>query len=259
VPTRVPAIDLSRSRDVGAVLGGAFVLYRSYFGLFAGIAFAVVVPIDLLGHALAGRLPTGVEVPLAGTLWLITVPLITAGHVTAVMTLGARRDVFAGDALRAAARRLPAAAATVLLVAIATLIGCVLLIIPGIYVATRLYISTQAVVAEGLGPVDGIRRSEELVDGNGWPVLGIAILISLIAAVPAGLAGVPFWIAGAAADSGALALAGQIVSDGFSLSFAALAGTLLYFDLRARHEGAPEPRQQYPELPPRDWDAPERP
>jgi hypothetical protein len=259
VTTRVPAIDLSRSRDVGDIIGGAFSLYWRYFGLFAAIAFAVVIPLDLLAYALEGELRPGMAVPLGLISWLVTIPLITAGHVNAVMTLGDRRDVFAGDALRAAARRLPVVSVTVLLVAVATLLGCVLLIIPGIFVAVRLYVSAQAVVAEDLGPVDGIRRSNQLVEGNGWRVLGISILVGLIAAVLAALAGAPFQIAAVAADSRGLALVGQILTDGFSLSFAALAGTLLYFDLRARHGGALKPSLQYPEFAPRDWDAPERP
>lgn len=257
--TRVPAIDLSRSRDLGDIFGDAFSLYSRHFGLFAAIAFGVVVPIDGLAYLLGGHVPPAVAIPLALTAALIKMPLITAGHVNAVMTLGTRRDVVAGDALRAAVRRLPVVILTVVLVAVATLLGCVMLIIPGIFVATRLYVSAQSVVAEDLGPVDGIRRSNQLVEGSGWRVLGISILIWLTAAVLGGLAGVPFQIAAAAADSDLLALVGQILADGFSLSFAALAGTLLYFDLRARHGGALEPSLQYPEFPPRDWDAPERP
>lgn len=54
---RVPAIDLSRSRDLGDVFDGTFSLYRSYFGLFAGIALGVVAPMDIVFYALPDRLP----------------------------------------------------------------------------------------------------------------------------------------------------------------------------------------------------------
>jgi ABC-type anion transport system duplicated permease subunit len=47
------------------------------------------------------------------------------------------------------------------------------------------------------------------VAGRWWRIFGIAVVISLL-------------------------LAGQIVADAIALSFAALAGTLLYFDARAR-------------------------
>jgi hypothetical protein len=237
--TRVPAIDLLRPRGLGGILGGAFSLLWRYFGLFAGIAFAVVIPCELLAAVVSDG-PLAIPAILGA---LAMGPLITGGHVNALMTLGTRREVFVGDALRVAPRRLPALVVTAVLVTVATVIGLVLLILPGIYVATRLYVSAQAVAAEDLGPVDALGRSEELVDGNGWRVVGTAILIWVIAAFLAGLVAAPFEIAAAAADSGALELVGQIVSDGLGLSFAALAGALLYFDLRARNEGdlaAPE-------------------
>lgn len=191
------------------------------------------------------------------TPWLVAIPLITAGHVRAVMTLGERRDVSASDSLRAAARRLPALAIAVALAGLATCIGLVLLIVPGIYVAIRLYMTTQSVVAEDLGPVDALGRSHELVEGNGWRVLGIAIMIWIASNVLGLLAGAPLQIAGSALGSELVWLVGKIMADACVLSFAALAGTLLYFDLRARHAGAPEARLQYPAFDP--IVAPERP
>jgi hypothetical protein len=75
-----------------------------------------------------------------------------------------------------------------------------------------------------------------------------------------GVAGELLWKKGAVADIGPLTLLGQILLDGVVYSFTALAGTLLFFELKARHGGGPPPRERrYPELPPRDWDAPERP
>jgi hypothetical protein len=78
---------------------------------------------------------------------------------------------------------------------VCTVIGLVLLIVPGVYVFIRLHVCAQSVVAEKLGPVNAIRRSHQLVEGNGWRAL-------------------------------------------------------VYFDLRARFEGAPEPRVQHPAFEP---------
>jgi hypothetical protein len=257
---RVPAIDLSRSRDLGDLFNDTFSLYRRYFGLFAGIAFAVVVPMNLVLFALHGAAPRAIFT-MAAVLapWLIGVPLITAGHVQAVKTLGERRDVLAGDSLRAALRRLPAVTGTVLLYSLITLLGFVCLILPGIFLAVRLYFSAQVVMAEGLGPSEAISRSSALTEGSFWRVLGIGILLSLVAGVMGAIAGAPLQIAGAAADAGVLTAIGGTLQNGISLSFTALSGTLLYFDLRARHHGAPEPRLQYPAFPPDDLLQPERP
>jgi hypothetical protein len=252
-----PAIDLTRSRDLGALFGDAFRLYRSYFGLFAGIAFAVVIPLDLLLYA-AGTNPPPVVALLAGLApWLVAIPLITAGHVKAVLALGGSRDASVGDSLRAAARRLPAVAGALVLVGLCTVVGLVLLIVPGVYVFVRLCVSAQSVIAEELGPVNAIRRSHELVEGHGWRVLGIALMIWIVSNVLGLVAAAPVQIAGIHAESRGIWLVGHMMGAGASLSFAALAGTLLYFDLRARFAGAPDPTLQYPAFEP--IVAPERP
>jgi hypothetical protein len=196
-----PAIDLTRSRDLGALFGDTFSLYRRYFALFAGIAFAVVVPMDLLLYAAGTDPPTPIAIFVGLAPWLVAIPLITAGHVKAVVALGAGGEASVGDSLRAAGRRLPAVAATLVLAGVCTIVGFLLLIVPGVYVAVRLYVSAQSVVAEQLGPVNAIRRSHELVEGNGWRVLGIALLIWIVSSVMGVVGATPLQLAGMAADS----------------------------------------------------------
>jgi hypothetical protein len=52
-------------------------------------------------------------------------------------------------------------------------------------------------------------------------------------------------------ENGLLVLLGQIISDAIALSFAALAGTLLFFDARARRSAPPPPPQPDLTLPER--------
>jgi hypothetical protein len=256
---RAPVIDLSRSRDLGDLFGDTFSLYRRYFGLFLGIAFTVVIPLGILSWV-AGRHPaTGTAIALAVVPWIVGVPLITAGHVQAVKTLGEGREVSARDSLRVALRRLPAVVGAVLLYSLITFLGFFCLIVPGIFLSVRLYFSAQAVMAEGLSPGEAISRSSALTEGSFWRLLGIGILMSLVSSVLGAIAGAPLQIAGAGADLWAVEAIGSTIGSGISLSFTALSGTLLYFDLRARESGAPEPRVQYPEFPPDDLLLPERP
>jgi hypothetical protein len=258
-------IDLSRSRDLGGILGGAFRLYRTRFGLFATIAFAVVVPVDLLIYGFAGEwlwsdpgsdasMPVGADVAALLSPWLITTPLITAGHVHAVMDLGAGRPASAGSALAAAARRLTPVATAVVLAGLGATLGLIALIVPGIYLWARWFLAAQAVVAEDLGPVEGLGRSASIVSGQWWRVFGIALVITILAGILAALILVPLQLLGDALDSGPLVLLGQIVGDAVTLSFAALAGTLLFFDARARKENPPAPSPAAPDL-----ETPERP
>jgi len=238
-------IDLGERRDLGQIMGATFRLYGAYFWVFAIIAFAVVIPVDVLIYGVAGErlwnspdwgdsLPLGAAV--AGWLapWLVTTPLITAGHVLAVMDIGAGREPSAGRALKAAAARLTPVAGAVTLAAIGSGLGLILLIVPGVYLWARWYLSAQAVVAENLGPVEGLGRSTELVKGQWWRIFGAAFVISLLAAMFAAALAVPLEVAGYLLDTGPLVLLGQTIADGMSLSFAALAGTLLYFAAKIR-------------------------
>jgi hypothetical protein len=238
-------INLRERRDLSGILNEAYRLYRSRFSLFATIAFAVVVPVDLAIYGLAGKwlwtdpgwgdsLPVGAQVASFLAPWLVTTPLITAGHVHAVMALGAGREPSAGRALAAAARRLTPVAGAVTLAALGSALGLILLIVPGVYLWVRWYLSAQAVVAEELGPRKGLERSAELVRGQWRRMFGIALVITLLAAFLGALLAVPLGIAGRVAGVGPLVLLSQILGDGVALSFAALAGTLLYFDARAR-------------------------
>jgi hypothetical protein len=254
-------IDLSRSRDLGGILGEAFRLYLARFGVFAAIAFAVVVPVDLVIYGIAGEwlwtdpgvegeLPAGALVASILSPWLITTPLITAGHVHAVMDLGAGRPTSAASALAAAARRLTPVAAAIVLAGIGATLGLVALIVPGVYLWARWFLAAQAVVAENLGPIEALSRSADLVRGQWWRIFGIAIVITLLTVIMGAVLVLPLQLTG----NGPLMLLSQIVGDGITLSFAALAGTLLYFDARARKQRTPAAQP-----PPPDLEAPERP
>jgi hypothetical protein len=254
-------IDLQRSRDLGDILSGAFRLYRARFSVFAIIAFAVVVPVDVLIYGVAGEwlltdpdwgdsLPVSAEAASWLAPWLVTTPLITAGHVHAVMDLGAGREPSPWRALAAAGRRLTPVAAVVTLAAIGSALGLILLIAPGVYLWARWFLSPQAVVAEDLGPVEGLGRSADLVRGQWWRIFRIALVISILAAVLAAVLGVSLQAVGWTVENGWLVLVGQVISDAIALSFAALAGTLLYFDARARRSGPTrEPDLTAPERP----------
>jgi hypothetical protein len=122
-----------------------------------------------------------------------------------------------------------------LLAAVATAIGFVLLIIPGIYIGVRLAFVSQAVVLERRGATDSLSRSWNLVAGNWWRVFGIVLVVSILVSVLEAIVGN---ILGAgmnhALGSGiAAAIVGTLIQP-----IQGIALTLLYYDLRIRKEGA---------------------
>lgn len=240
-------IDLTHPRDLGDILAACFGLYRHHFLLLAGIALAVVIPLDLLTLGLADGQLTGYDGEFsfgAGgaaygiTYLLLATPLITAGHVTAVMDIGAGRTPSVGASLRRAGGALLPLIGALLLTMLGILLGTIALVLPGIYLYVRWYVTAQSIVAEQRGPIEGIGRSWALTEDNWWRLFGISIVIGLISAILSALFGAPISAFADRYDSGLLLVLGTIVSDAIVLSFAALGATLVFFDLRARREPA---------------------
>ena len=72
-----------------------------------------------------------------------------------------------------------------LLIGLLVLVGLILLVVPGIYVALRLQFVTAVIVEENLGVIDSLKRSWEMTDGHVLQLflLSLAILGLIIAGV----------------------------------------------------------------------------
>lgn len=243
-------LDLAQPRDLGQILNTSYLLYKAHFRVIAGIAVVVVIPLTVLSlGVIDGYLWTGFDRDDSSALAqldigysiitaLITTPLVTAGLVFSVLDLGEGREPSARRSLEAAGPVLSTLIATLLLVAAGVLLGLLALIIPGIYLGVRWFMAPQAVVVEKLGPTAAIRRSGDLVQGTWWRVLGIGLVVALLGSGVGTLLSLPFLLAAAGADVGALYVIGRALADTIALPITALGATMLYFDLRARKGGA---------------------
>lgn len=122
----------------------------------------------------------------------------------------------------------------------------VLLGLAALFFLIRFLLTTQAIVLEAQGPLDGLRRSWRLVGGSFWRTVGIVVLMGIltyvISAVPATIVSfaLTFGSGGALnnlvrnqAITTLLAQIGVIVALPLQLGVY----TLLYYDLRVRKEG----------------------
>lgn len=234
--------ELERRRDVGALLGDAFQLYRSNFGSFVAIAAAIVLPVQLIVTGLGlEQLTSGHDPspPPAQTLvpavvsFLVTTPLVTAICIYALRSVSAGRGVRAGTAITAGLEAFTPIFAAVLLAALGIAVGLVL-ILPGVYLAVRWFFVPQAVVVDTARGPGAIARSGQLVQGSWWRTFGIVVLANLAATIPALVLQVPLEALARSADREAVSLAGRIVVETLATPFVALVSTLLYFDLRVR-------------------------
>ena len=259
-------LDLDRPRDLAAIISTALSTWWSHLGVFVAIAAIVAFPVSFLVDGVwAGRLADPDETPsvaaqLGGlAVWALVGPFVTALSVLVVLGLARGEHPTLGAALRAGWHVLPRVLVVTVLYVLATILGFALFVIPGVFVAVACYFAAQAAVVEEHRGVGALRRSWELVKGSWWRTFGIVVVLSIISALLALPLGFVTQMIGAAADNGPLFVLGTAIAQTVTLSFVAVAATLLFFDLRTRKAATPAaPTWQAPQPDP-GLSAPERP
>jgi hypothetical protein len=186
----------------------------------------VVIPLTLVEHAIGGwvhRHGQQLQDQVASTsLWaqaaawllaalagLLLYQVLTGAITRAIAAEVAGQDLGLEQSYRFGFARLGPILIVAILVGLATLAGLIVLIIPGIYIGVRLAVSTQALVVEGKGGTQAMRRSWDLVGGHWWHAAFTVLLAGLLT---------------------------EVVNAVITAPFGALVGVLLYLDLRARKE-----------------------
>lgn len=129
-------------------------------------------------------------------------------------------------------RVLPIVGAAAVIADVATELGFLALLIPGIVLWIRWIVVAQAAAIEQAGVRPALRRSWQLTRGHEWHVLGLILAVG-IPVVTVGVSAVML-TNGSGTSAGAVTLG--IAINTLVASFNALTTALLYFDLRARQE-----------------------
>jgi hypothetical protein len=228
--------------SVGDVLSEAFGLYGKFFWRLVGTAAVVFVVLDLLEailYSLARHSSVGafffaflsLTITIVGSFW------VQGALVEAVQDVrDGKVDSTIGELYGRVGPRLPALIAAGVLAAIGIVIGFILFIVPGLFLLTRWCLIVPAIVLEQKGAGDSFGRSNDLVKGASWPVLGVIVVSGLIAAIGSGVIGAIF---GAIFSPFFSTWLGGLVAHSIVVPFVAAAWTLMYFK---RLEGeAPAP------------------
>jgi hypothetical protein len=85
------------------------------------------------------------------------------------------------DVIGEAVRLTPAMFALKLLTSLATVLGLLAFVLPGLYILARLAPAVPAMVAERLGVLDSLRRGWGLGRENVWRILGFILLVCVAA------------------------------------------------------------------------------
>ena len=252
------AFDL-RPLSLGEILDRTFTLYRRNFLLFIGISAlpqTLVLAFNVISLLLANKRAAGVF-PGAGTMLGLVISLVViivsvfAIFFSQGATILAVKDLYLGrtasiiESFRRTRGEIWPIMGVGALTGLAAGFGLILLIVPGIFIACRLFVSVPVLLIEGRGPRDSLSRSWDLTQGAAgrafvifllYMVIVIGLAILLVSpfsalAIFAGLKNpemVSFWTF--------MADLGNRISSTLVSPVLLIASSVFYFDLRVRKE-----------------------
>ncbi|HWM10237.1 MAG TPA: glycerophosphoryl diester phosphodiesterase membrane domain-containing protein [Solirubrobacteraceae bacterium] len=248
-----------RPLSVGEMLDAGFRLFRARFGTLMVCVLVPILPFTILGTVLQASIDdTAFDVNATtsdadgGTVFagLVVATLVQSAAIALAIAacfraisaayLGERAG--AGDSLRyAIGRAIPLLVSYIVFVIIVS-IGTILLIIPGIFLATKLSMTFAALVFERKGPFGALGRSWTLTRNNFWRVFGTLLIVAIITFVFQLVVGGIIGAILGGADASELAAAVvttllNVIMLAVTYPLWAAVVSVVYYDLRVRNEG----------------------
>jgi hypothetical protein len=178
LPTDVPSPQF---KGVGDVIRPTLEFYRKHFTVVGLLVVLTTLPVALLQFALTRAVTATVTETVVLSAELVTysrllavavgalsfagTALLTGSLVFAVVETQRAGAASAGESLRRGLRVLPKVFVVTLLYTVVTLIGYVMLIVPGVIFSLMYAVAVPVAVAENRGPVEAMKRSARLTDG----------------------------------------------------------------------------------------------
>jgi hypothetical protein len=224
-------IQMNPSLDSGALIRRVLGLYVDQASVLMPAAAVVFVFTGILNTLLVAAAPALALLSLV--ISLVATTLFTGMIVELVADLqDGRRDATVAGLLQAA---LPVLGELVLVgvaAGVGVVFGFLLIIVPGLILITVWSVAAPVVVLERPGGLRALRRSRELVRGNGWQVFAVILVLDIIVAV----LGVAIVLAADSAGSG-LGIVARVIVGVLTAPLSALAAAVLYFELRGASAG----------------------
>ena len=241
--------------DIGRVINRTFGAIKNNFISFFMASFVIMgIPVFLVSvfPLMSGFSNTvGIGLDSAGfiTMAIVSSIVILVGSVIlqgalifgAIADFNGRRARF-GECMSVALRYFLPLLGLGILVGFGTMLGFLLLVIPGIIVALGWICSAPVLIVEDQGVTDSMSRSWELTGGYKWWILLLAIIYLVISALIGGVQGAFTEITGGADYSGP---SGFLIINAFlaaviqavTTMISATGAAAIYFELRQIKEG----------------------
>ena len=259
-----------RPLSVGEALDVALKLYRRGFADLVRLVAVVVVPVQVLAAVIRvsttpdngqrliqtqtdfdGRthvvVTSGFWTAMAGSLVVLLLSgmgssLAAASCLRAVSTRYLAQDSRWQDSLRFVWNRFPSVLWVTFLAWVLAALALLLLVVPGVYLWLCWLVALPVVLLEDRRGRGALKRSRQLVRGRWWPTFGTYLLAILLAAiVQSVLTGVlsALVLAGHPSRGASILInaVAAVISALLVTPFTASVITVIYFDLRVRHEG----------------------
>ena len=182
---------------IGGILDRTFRLYRQNFLRFLSIVSVIQIPMIIVGlvigsiiftsitsAALEGEKPnimsTFVSLAALGFLAMLGQLLCTAALTRGISQTYLGKKPSVGQTYGAVASQLLTLVLASFLVALAFGLGLILLIVPGIIFLFWFSLTTQTIVIERVGVLEGMSRSKKLMSGNIGKLFVLGIVLFLI-------------------------------------------------------------------------------
>jgi hypothetical protein len=218
----------------GAVISKVLEIYVDQAPVLMPAAAVVFVFTGILSTVLV-KANAGLAL-VATLIGLIAQTLFTGMVVELVADIqDGRRDATPGQLLKAATPVLGSLILVAIVAGLGIVIGFILIIIPGLILLTVWSVAAPVVVIERPPGIGALRRSRELVRGNGWPTFGVIFVLGVAVSIVAGI----IEIVGESAGTG-VGIVVRVIVGVLTAPLSALAASVLYFEL-LRLSGAPRP------------------
>lgn len=260
-------LTLQKYRDLGGILTDSFMYVRIHYkSLGKGLLF-FVLPFYLISGALVGNAyssiftaafndPENADIFFGGDFWLGALLLTLASGSLFTVTLKhiqlsrTQETVEAMDLLDNFGRNFLTLLGLYILVVIAVGFSFLLLIIPGIYVGIKLFVSPAVAILEKKNPFEAISRSWDLVESHWWFTFAVYLVMYFITTFMSYVLIIPFTIVITFMNASGLDAAGDglgtsvgvfygllvVIASLFSVLIL-IAMSLHYFNLIERKEG----------------------
>jgi len=239
------AAIFSRERPtVGSILSLTFKIYFTKFIPITTIGLIAAAPLVavFLGAGLIGtQVLFGGAIFAAGLLgMLVTYPAGYSAALYAVFQAAMGRPVDIGQCLGVGFRKLPKSIGVMFLTSLATMLGLLAFVIPGIYAYLTWLVSVPVVTVEETGVTGAIERSSQLMKGFKGTAFGVVFVLAVLNGGMSMVAGVLLAIMGQAqglsGQSTGLSAAMNLVLSTINLGLGVVAGGLIYFAVRSAKE-----------------------